>query len=53
MLILLSTVFSLYLCQSQTQYQIHTTIQYHKLVILQIIYQRLFMKTKIFSDKML
>ena len=32
MLILLSTVISLYLCQSQTHYQIHTTIQDHKLI---------------------
>ena len=39
MSILLSTVFRIYLCQSQTQYQIHTTIKDHKLIVLQQIHQ--------------
>ena len=44
MLILLSTVFSHYLCQSQTQYQIHTTIKDH--TFLQLIYQNILLHTK-------
>ena len=39
MVIMVSTVFSLYLCQPQMQNQIHTTIQDHKLIFLQLVYK--------------
>ena len=47
MLIILSTVFRFYLCQSQTHYQIHTTIQDHKFIVLKIMYQHILVQTKI------
>ena len=47
MLILLLIVFRLYLCQSQMHYQIHTTIQDHKLIVSQLIYQLILVQTKI------
>ena len=45
MLILLLTVFSLYLCQPHIHYQIHITIQDHTLIILKPIYQHLLVQT--------
>ena len=44
---IISTVFSLFLCQSQTQYQTLTTIKYNKLIVLQLIYQHLLIQTNI------
>ena len=44
-MILLSTLFIPYLCQSQTKYQIHTKIKYHKFIFLQIIHQHLLVQT--------
>ena len=49
-LILLSTVFILYLFQSLTQYQIHTTIKEHKLILLKLIYQHLIVQTKLLFE---
>ena len=45
MLILLLTVFSLYLCLSQIKYQIQTTTQYYQLIFIEIIYQHLLVQT--------
>ena len=41
MLLLFSTVFSLYLFQPKTQYQIHTTMKDHKLIVFPLIYQNI------------
>ena len=46
MLIMLSIVFRLYLCQSLIQHQIHTTIKDHKFIFLQLIYQNILVLTK-------
>ena len=47
MLILLLTVFSLYLFLSKIKYQIHTTLQYHQLIVTELIYQHLLVQTNI------
>ena len=45
MLILLLTVSSIYLFLSQIKYQIHTTLQYHQLIVTELIYQHLLVQT--------
>ena len=42
---MLLTISRLYLCLSQTYYQIHTTIQDHKLIVIQLMYQHLLVQT--------
>ena len=51
MLILLLIVFILYLCESQMHYQIHTIIQYHELIVSQLIYKNLLSDQDVVSDE--